>query len=150
MAFLPTSSVASPPFKGNLRGECTPGPALVDRARAHTPEAPGSPGTQSERPQPSSPEHSPGLTLQDSRIPSSKLPPRIPVWKALPTGSLYLSLVTEQICSGPRAGGTSRLLTLEQNLPFGEQLKRSWMCVGRPAASCITRASSCPPGPFQG
>lgn len=49
----------------------------------------------------------PALALQDSRIPSSKRPRRIPVRNAAPTAQscLYLSLVTEQICLGPGAGG---------------------------------------------
>ena len=63
-----------------------------------------------------------------------------------PSSCFYLCLVTQQICSGPRAGETSSLLTLEQNLPFGEQQRWLWLCVGRLMASCITQRAPAHPG----
>lgn len=59
----------------------------------------------------------------------------------------YLCLVTQQICSGPRAGGTSRLLTLEQNLPFGEQ-EVALAVRGEADGLLHNPAASCPPRPF--
>ena len=59
----------------------------------------------------------------------------------------YLCLVTQQICSGPRAGETSRLLTLEQNLPFGEQ-EVALAVRGEADGLLHNPAASCPPRPF--